>query len=144
LKAENRELKSTVAKETAIDFGTQGRLTVDFRNRGKRYASSIIKLFVALPKHREEVRVCAKQLLRSGTSVAAHLREASRARSDEEFVSKLGGALQEADEAVLWLELLRDDCGVSSDLVGPLERESSELIAILITMIKRTRAKLAR
>ncbi len=70
--------------------------------------------------------------------------EASRARSNEEFVSKLGGALQEADEAVLWLELLREDCGISSDSVEPLERESSELIAILITMIKRTKAKLAQ
>jgi four helix bundle protein len=58
------------------------------------------------------VRVLGKRLLRSGTSVAAHAREASRARSDVEFCSMLDGLLQEADESQLWIELLRDDCGV--------------------------------
>ena len=80
-----------------------------------------------------------KQLLRSGTSVAAHVREASRARSDEEFVSKLGGALQETDESALWLELLREECGIGPELTTPLEAESSELIAIFTTMINRTK-----
>jgi four helix bundle protein len=87
------------------------RLTSEFRDRTKRYAAATIRLYVKLPKNREEVRVTGKQLLRSGTSVAAHVREASRARSDNEFVSKLGGALQEADESILWLELLREECG---------------------------------
>src|SRR5207245_7374707 len=67
----------------------------------------------ALPISREEVRVLGKQLLRSGTSVAAHAREASRARSDSEFCSKLDGLLQEADESQLWLELLQEDCGIA-------------------------------
>lgn len=83
----------------------------------------------------------ARQMLRSGTSVAAHIREASRARSDDEFVSKLGGALQEADETQLWLELLREDCGISSAQTTPLEKEADELIAIMTTMIKRTKEK---
>ena len=68
-------------------------------------------------------RVLGKQLLRSGTSVAAHVREASRARSDLEFVSKLGGALQEADESALWLELLREECAINGNLIEPLETE---------------------
>ena len=75
-----------------------GRLTDEFRTRTKHFAASIIRLYVNLPRGREEVQVCAKQLLRSGTSVAAHCREASRARSEAEFVSKLGGGAQEADE----------------------------------------------
>ncbi|HSH37665.1 MAG TPA: four helix bundle protein [Chthoniobacterales bacterium] len=117
----------------------QGRLPLEFRDRTKAFASSVIHLFAELPKQREEVRVLGKQLLRSGTSVAAHLREASRARSDDEFVSKLGGALQEADESQLWLELLRDDCGIRNDSLGPLHREADELMAIFVTMIKRTK-----
>jgi four helix bundle protein len=117
----------------------QGRLPVEFRDRTKKFASATIRLFVGLPKAREEVRVLGKQLLRSGTSVAAHVREASRARSDEEFVSKLGGALQEADESQLWLELLREECGISLSLTDPLEKESTELIAIFTTMINRTK-----
>ena len=80
-------------------------------------------------------------MLRSGTSVAAHVREASRARSDEEFVSKLGGALQEADESQLWLELLRDDCGIRTDSLEFLHREAGELLAIVVTMIKKTKNK---
>ncbi len=73
--------------------------------------------------------------------MAAHVREASRARSDEEFVSKLGGALQEADESQLWLELLREECGIEAALTTPLEVESSELMAIFTTMINKTKRK---
>ena len=117
------------------------RLPDDFRDRTKAYAAAVIRLFVKLPKAREEVRILGKQLLRSGTSVAAHIREASRARSDGEFVSKLGGALQEADESMLWLELLREDCGIEAKLTKPLEAESSELIAIFTSMINRTKGR---
>ncbi len=116
----------------------RGRLSVEFRNRTKAFAGRIIRLFVKLPKGRDEVQVLGKQLLRSGTSVAAHVREACRARSNAEFISKLGGVLQEADESALWLELLREECGISPSLTGPLETEASELIAICTTMIKRT------
>jgi four helix bundle protein len=109
----------------------QGRLSEEFRARTKLFAAAVIRMYVKLPKAREEVRVLGKQLLRSGTSVAAQIREASRARSAEEFVSKLGGALQEADESQLWLELLREDCGIAPALTEPLEKESSELMAKL-------------
>ena len=115
-----------------------GRLTDEFRTRTKHFAASIIRLYVNLPRGREEVQVCAKQLLRSGTSVAAHCREASRARSEAEFVSKLGGALQEADESQMWLELLREECGVDPQMTTPLEQEADELMAILTTIIRRT------
>lgn len=79
-------------------------------------------------------------MVRAGTSVAAHVREASRGRSEAEFVSKLGGALQEADESSLWLELLREECGIQGTV--PLEQESSELMAIMTTMITRTEARI--
>jgi len=119
----------------------QGRLPEEFRTRTKQYAAQVIRYYAKLPRGRDEVRVLGKQLLRSGTSVAAHVREASRARSDMEFVSKLGGALQEADESSLWLELLREECSVAPSLSEPLEKESSELIAIFTTMINRTLKK---
>lgn len=121
----------------------QGRFEPEFRDRTKRFASGIIHLFVRLPKAREEIRVLGKQLLRSGTSVAAHVREASRARSDIEFISKVGGAIQEADESLLWLELLREDCGIDPNHTATLEQESSELIAILTSMINRTKQRSA-
>jgi four helix bundle protein len=115
------------------------RLSEELRGRTKRYASDTIRLYVKLPKDREEVRVLGKQLLRSGTSVAAHSREASRARSDAEFLSKLDGLLQEADESQLWLELLRDDCGVIGDSIEHLLRETDELLAIFTSMVAKLR-----
>ena len=115
------------------------RLPQNFRNRTKAYASLVIRFYVRLPKTRKEVDVLAYQLLRSGTSVAAHTREASRARSDAEFCSKIDGALQEADESQLWIELLRDDCGISGIDLERLYAETSELIAIFVTMAHKTR-----
>ncbi len=128
-------------QKAETEIVSKGRLTEEFRGRTKAFAAATIRLFIKLPKAREEVRILGKQLLRSATSVAAHVREASRARSDEEFVSKLGGALQEADESQLWLELLREECPIESVLTQPLENEASELMAIFITMINRTKEK---
>jgi four helix bundle protein len=119
----------------------KGRLSENFRGRTQAFAAGVIRLYVKLPKQREEVRVLGRQLLRSGTSVAAHTREAARGRSEEEFVSKLGGALQEADETELWLDLLREECGIDPALTLPLENEAEELMAIMTTMINKTRQK---
>ena len=115
------------------------RLSEELRGRIKNYASTVIRLYVQLPKAREEVRVLGKQLLRSGTSVAAHSREASRARSDSEFCSKLDGLLQEADESQLWLELLRDDCGIRGENIDSLLRETDELLAIFTSIVSKLR-----
>jgi len=103
-----------------------------FRMRTKQYAVMTIRLFCALPRTRDEVRVLGKQLLRSGTSVAANYREASRARSDAEFVSKVDLCAQEADESMLWLELLKQECHISSEPLDWLLKESDELIAIFV------------
>ena len=117
------------------------RLTPELRQRTKRFASAIIGFYVQLPRARKEVDVVGHQLLRSGTSIAAHIREASRARSDAEFCSKIEGALQEADESQLWLELLKEDCRIGNDQLDPLHRETDELISIFVSMLNKTRRK---
>ena len=117
------------------------RLPEEFRKRTKKYASDVVRFYVSLPKSRKEVEVLGYQLLRSGTSVAAHTREASRARSDAEFCSKV--ALQEADESGLWLELLRDDCEIESNQLAGLLGETNELIGIFTTMVNRTKRRSA-
>ena len=109
--------------------------------RTKVFGSRVIRLYIALPKQREEVRVLGKQALRSGTSVAAHAREASRARSDAEFCSKLDGLLQEADEALLWFEYLADDCGVADAELKALRVEAGELIAIFTSIVAKLRRR---
>jgi len=112
-----------------------------FRKRTKHFASGIIRLYCDLPRQRTEVQVLGKQLLRSGTSVAANYREASRGRSDAEFVSKIDQCAQEADESMLWLELLKEDCNVTSDHLDWLLQESNELIAIFVTMSKKVKGR---
>ncbi|NQU12451.1 four helix bundle protein [bacterium] len=112
-----------------------------FRLRTKHYASAVIRLYCRLPKTRTEIEVLGKQLLRSGTSVAANYREASRARSTGEFISKIETCTQEADESALWLELLRDDCGINFEPLAWLLAETNELIAIFVTMAKNAKRR---
>jgi len=118
------------------------RLSEELRLRTKAFASRVVRLFIVLPRKREEVAVLGKQLLRSGTSVAAHAREASRARSDAEFCSKLDGLLQEADESQLWIELLIEDCLLTDQELKDLHSESSEIIAIFTTIVSKVRRSL--
>jgi four helix bundle protein len=116
------------------------RASDELRTRTRKYASSIVQLFAALSKHRPEVRIIGQQLLRSGTSVVANFREASRARTTSEFISKLEICIQEADESDLWLELLRDDCRIADERIASVLAETNELISIFVTMVKRSKS----
>ena len=79
----------------------------EFRNRTKKFALRIIRLFRSLPKT-EDARVLGKQLLRSGCSVGANFRAATRGRSKKEYESKLSTVVEEADESCFWMELLME------------------------------------
>src|ERR1041385_2977089 len=94
----------------------------DLKIRTKEFALRIIRLYPSLPKT-TEAQILGKQVLRSGTSVGAHYREAHRSRSDAEFISKLEGALQELDETGYWLELLVESKIVSEKRLGDLQKE---------------------
>jgi len=107
--------------------------------RTKSFAGRIVRLYVGLPLRRGDVMVLGRQMLRSGASVLANCREAVRARSKDEFVAKIELCGQEADVTRLWLELLRDDCSIINDALTALWSEANELIAIFVTMAKRTK-----
>jgi four helix bundle protein len=113
------------------------------RDRTKAFAKGIVKFCHSLP-HEWDMREMGKQLLRSGTSVAANYRAVGRARSDKEFCSTLGIVVEEADESQLWLELLPEaDPAISSKLHKDLLREAGELTAVFTashTTAKRNRA----
>jgi four helix bundle protein len=108
------------------------RLTPEFRDRTKRFASEVAQLYEGLPRERKEVAVAASQMLRAGISVAGQTREASRANSRAGFTSKIENALQEADETLFWLELLREECGFSGELFERVCQESGELTRIFV------------
>ena len=113
----------------------------ELKLRTRQFAWRVVRLYITLPLRRAEVEVLGKQMLRSGTSVAANYREASRARSRNEFVSKIELCAQEADETQLWPELFRDDCGIALPELSDKWREADELIAIFVTMAKKTKDK---
>ena len=110
----------------------------DLRRRTKEFALRVIKLFRALPKT-EEARVLGRQILRSGTAVAANYRSACRARSRADFISKIGITVEEADETAFWLELLVDANIVKKDRIENLLVEADELVRIF--QASRTTAK---
>jgi len=117
---------------------TEGRQ--DLKARTKAYALRIVRLYGALPR-RIEAQVLGKQLLRSGTSVGAHYREASRAKSNADFINKIEGALQELEESAYWLELLGDSGVMTATRLAPLLSETDELTAILVTIARNTKSK---
>src|SRR5881397_609652 len=105
----------------------------DLRKRTKVLALRIIRLYTSLAKNRTEAQVLGRQVLRIGTSVGAHYREAVRARSAAEFISKIEGGLQELEETAYWLELLVESQIVPESQLADLRREVDELTAILVS-----------
>jgi four helix bundle protein len=99
------------------------------KKRTKRFAIEIVRLFRTLPGT-DEARVIGRQLLRSGTSVAANYRAVCRARSRPDFVSKIGVVVEEMDETVFWLEMLSDTGIVPVQRLTSLNKEAGELFAI--------------
>jgi four helix bundle protein len=114
-----------------------GRNEQDLLKRTKAFAIRIIKMYAALPKS-GEAQVIGKQVLRSGTSVGAHIAEAEHAKSRPDFQSKIEGALQELEETRYWMELLIEAQVVGAGKLQALLSESSELIAILVTIAHRS------
>ena len=113
----------------------------DLRQRTKSFALRIIKLYETLPRS-GSAQVLGHQLLRSGTSVGANFREAHRARSNAEFVSKVGDSLKELEETAYWLELLVESGAVAEKKLAALLDETSQLTAILTSIAKKVRARL--
>src|SRR5262245_13916796 len=113
---------------------------MDLKERTKQFALRIIRMYSALPKS-TEAQVIGRQVLRSGTSVGAHYREAIRGRSTAEFVSKIEGGLQELEETAYWLELLVEAEIVNVHRLQDLRNEVNELSAILTTCAKNAKQK---
>jgi four helix bundle protein len=107
----------------------------ELRERTKKFAIRIVRLFQALPKS-TEAQVMGKQLLRCGTSVAANYRAVCRARSKAEFIARMGIVAEEADESVLWLELMEEIGILSRNRLQDILREAQELAAIFSTSLK--------
>ncbi len=100
------------------------------------FAVRIVKFYKYLCDEKKEY-VLSKQILRSGTSIGANIRESKNAQSKADFISKLN--IKEADETQYWLEIMEKSEIVKSEQIEGLNKEVSEIIAILVTSIKKMR-----
>ena len=99
------------------------------KKRTKAFAVQIVKFYKNLPRT-DEARVIGRQVLRSGTSIAANYRAVCRAKSSADFISKMGTVVEETDETLLWLELFEEAGILPGTAVNPLKQESDELLRI--------------
>jgi four helix bundle protein len=98
-------------------------------------------MYSSLPKSTEAM-VLGTQVLRSGTSVGANYREASRGKSKAEFIAKMGDCLKELEETMYWFDLLIEGNILPKNKLSGLLQESKELTAIFVTIIKNTKKNL--
>lgn len=115
----------------------------ELRNRSKKFALRVMNVVAALPDNAQG-RVISYQLMKAGSSVAANYRAVCRARSDKDFVSKLGVVIEEGDESAFWLEMISEGKVLDPDLIAPLLQEANELVAIFTASCKTARKRINR
>jgi four helix bundle protein len=113
------------------------------RERTKAFAVRIVRLYSALPKD-PAAQVVGKQLLRSGTSVGAHYREAQRSRSRAEFISRVEVGIQELEESDYWVDLLIECEIVLAERLKGLKQETRELLAMLTSSVCTTKRNMKK
>lgn len=119
-------------------MNADGTKPYDLRDRTRKFALRVIKLYGSLPK-RVECQVIGKQILRSGTAVGANYREGLRSRSKLEYAAKLNIGLMEIEETLYWLELLEGSGMVAASRLDAMKTEIGELAAIFVTLIKKAK-----
>jgi four helix bundle protein len=115
-----------------------GQQRTDLLERTKKFAVRIFRMCNGLPRSMA-AKVLAAQVLRSGTSVGAQYREARRARSSAEFISKLKSATQELEETAYWLELIVETDLMPRKRLQPLQNEAEEIMKMLVASIRTVR-----
>jgi four helix bundle protein len=114
---------------------------IELKARTKTFALRVIKMSRAIPKSDDAGKIMCRQILRSGTSVAANYRASCRARSQAEFISKIGTVEEESDETALWLELLIESGIMGENKLSALLAEANELTAIMAASRKTASGK---
>jgi four helix bundle protein len=111
-------------------------------DRTRDYSLAAIHFYSGLPRD-TVARILGRQLVRSATSVGAQYREAQRAKSTADFLSKTEGALQELDESAYWLDLIHYSGFGPREAATRLQDETNQLLAIFTTITKKIKAKKA-
>lgn len=110
------------------------------RAKSFSFAVRIVKMYQFLSKNKNEF-VLSKQLLRSGTSIGANVREAHNAESTPDFIHKLGIAQKECDETIYWMELLKTTEYLTENEADSMSNDCTELLKIIRSIILTTKGK---
>ncbi len=110
------------------------------KEKSFKFAVRIVNLYKLLTTERKEF-IMSKQLMRSGTSIGANIREAQNGESKADFIHKLGIAQKEADETLYWLELLAETKYLQHHEFESLHHDGIELLKILRTIILNAKQK---
>jgi four helix bundle protein len=111
------------------------------KNKSFAFAVRVVRLYQYLCEHKKEF-IISKQLLRSGTSVGAMVREAEHAETKNDFKHKLGIAQKEINETIYWLELLKASDYLSSDQFESINTDAIEIIKLITSILKTTKASI--
>lgn len=111
--------------------------------RTYKFALLVVKAYKYLTGQKGEY-VLSKQMLRSGTSIGAMMREAKFAQSRADFVNKASIALKEANETLYWIELLHDSDYIDDITFNSIHQEADEITAILASIVKSTKENTAK
>ncbi|MBQ4165616.1 MAG: four helix bundle protein [Oscillospiraceae bacterium] len=107
-------------------------------DKSKKFAVRIIRLYKFLGEDKKEY-VMSKQILRSGTSIGANVKEGEYAQSKADFTSKMNIALKEAAETSYWLELLAETDYITQEQFVSINSDCVELIKILTAIVKNSK-----
>ncbi|MBQ9864945.1 MAG: four helix bundle protein [Bacteroidales bacterium] len=110
-------------------------------SKSMAFAIMCVKLYKHLTTEKKEF-VLSKQLLRSGTSIGANIRESRNAQSPADFINKMSIALKKADETQYWFELLYNTEYISEEEFTSINTDVNELISMLISVIKTSKSKI--
>ena len=110
----------------------------ELRARTRKFALRVVKLVQALPKN-AVADVLGKQVLRSATSIGANYRAACNATTRPTFLHKMSIVLEETDETVYWLEMIRDSELVTPDKLASLIDEADQILKIMSASLKTAR-----
>ncbi len=111
------------------------------KNKSFAFAVRIVKLYQFLCEQKKEF-ILSKQLLRSGTSVGAMVREAEHAETKNDFKHKMGIAQKEINETIYWLELLKETDYLTNEQFESMNKDAVEIIKLITSIIKSVKANI--
>ncbi|WP_347050600.1 four helix bundle protein [Flavobacterium olei] len=109
--------------------------TNEMKVRTKKFSLMVIDLAEKLP-NTNVIKSITSQIVRSGTSVGANYRAVCRARSDKEFIAKMNIVLEEADETLFWIEIIKEKMWLAKEELEIALKEANELTAIFVSSLK--------